>query len=271
LRSMFNTLFDKVGTVALGGLLSLMAFVLTPLQGFVLDIMHPENVVVSVSATHEQISLDATTAVTVKLIPRSYRAIESGVVDISYDANALRVVDLAHTSWNVQGFSNLILTPSKDEPQLIFQGIKSGETTVDAVFKTRTKSYKDSVKISVTERILPSIKNFTGEWGLQLGGDSGKLTIIDHDIKTRELLGFYKLGHEKGVVSGNADGQRFSVQMQRGESKLRWVVKATFDAPKDDQLEVLGTAKLEILKKDSWELVRPLTEKTFLINSAVAK
>jgi hypothetical protein len=253
LRPQVTTLVGAAVLAVVGAL----GFWLTPLKDIVLQRLYPERAEVSIIADRNSISAGQAVEVQIKIAQFSTFPVGKGVARLHFDQELLALPPDASSSVNTGEISG-VTTLDKHFVLLGLHG-KSGKAEVYATLQTKARTYRSaplSVEVSPRREVTaaPYIEqhgsqaiNLSGEWHIEIGGSSGRMTIAQ-DPKN-SITGTYELESaapaSRLTVDGYKDGTSFKVFFYRDrEGSRRWRADANFAInPSDTRfVEIKGCA-----------------------------
>jgi hypothetical protein len=141
-----------------------------------------------------------------------------------------------------------------DSGRLAYVGVQPGSADLNVELRTSRGTYSARTRVVVQrykDAVRPLRNNFSGSWILQLGAESGSLTLQDDSSR---LSGRYAVGNERGDIGGWHDGTTLHLSLQRNP-KTKWVFDTNFEE-RNGYLYAEGDAHLSTIRGGDWSIVQ---------------
>lgn len=224
---------------------SVSAYILTPLNETINSFIWKEKAELLLISQNSSPSQGEILNLDLFIQPTSPLPISDGTLVISYPKNLLRpAVDTRESL--VISTPKLTSSTKINQKTLEFITESQGKGTISVSLKTKNGGiFSAELPIEVgasINQIFPSLRNFSGDWNIDLGNIHGSMKLRDVG---RTISGEYHLSDgSHGQIEGLRDGKTFRVTFYRGTTPSRYFIEATFDPNPDANLEIKGKAIL---------------------------
>ncbi len=237
------------------GIVTTVTFFISPLKQVLFHMIWKEKASVELIIPDSDIMYGKPFSIDVIIFSKSPLSVGQGVLTLIYKQSAFEakgntVFDTPETEQ--------VIHPA-DLKNTTFIPIKKGSHMLIAQLKTKRCVYSDTAIINVTySTTQPTIKNWSGKWGLSLGNKVGKMDLIENKDGggTSMLSGTYIAGDERGSISGFRDGSLFVADFISQSQLKKWHSEIEIDYRKEDKyIRIKGTADFSRTFNNSWKQV----------------